>query len=91
VILTTGEGAVPAVGQVEVRVAAAVPGDAGGDGDQVGPDGGAFGLGVAGGGEDAGHAGQVVRDGGQDEPGGVRGEDALADMRSPGCGGPGRW
>jgi hypothetical protein len=62
---------VPFFGQVDGDVAAAVAGDAGGDGDQAGADGGAAGPGVEGGCEYAGGAGQVGGDGGQGEPGGV--------------------
>src|SRR5215467_10899077 len=56
--------AVPALGQVQGEVAAAVPGDAGGDVDQVAADGRAARSGVSPGGEGAGGAGEVVRDGG---------------------------
>jgi hypothetical protein len=61
---------------VHGEVPAAVPGDAGGDVDQVGPDRDAACPGMAGGGEGAGGAGQVVRDRCQGEPGGVGGEPA---------------
>ena len=67
---------VPAVGQVQGDVAAAVAGDAGGDVDEVGPDGGAAGFGVAEAGQRPGGAQQVVADRGACEPGGVGGERA---------------
>jgi len=57
-------------------VAAAVAGGAGGDVDQVTPDGGAAGPGVEAGGQAPGGADQVAGDGGQREPGGVGGEPA---------------
>ena len=66
--------AVPAFGQVQGETAAAVAGGAGGDGDEVAADGGGAGPGVAAAGQGAGGAGQVVRDGGDGEPGGVGGE-----------------
>jgi len=62
---------VPAFGQVESEQAAAGPGGAGGDGDQVAADGGRAGPGVAAAGQGAGGAEQVVGDGGDGEPGGV--------------------
>jgi hypothetical protein len=65
---------VPAFGQVQGDVAAAVAGDAGGDGDQLAADGRAAGFGVEGAGQAAGGAGQVVADGGQGQPRGVRRE-----------------
>ena len=46
--------AVPAIGQVEREVASAVPGGAGGDGDQVAADGGAARFGVVAAGQGAG-------------------------------------
>ena len=52
-------------------MAAAVAGDAGGDGDQLAADGRAAGSGVERPGQRAGGAGQVVADGGQGEPGGI--------------------
>ena len=68
--------AVPVFGQVQDQVAAAVAGGAGGDVDQVTPDGGAAGPGVEAGGQAPGGADQVAGDGGQREPGGVGGEPA---------------
>ena len=67
--------AVPAFGQVQGDVAAAVPGDAGGDVDQVAADGGAAGLGEGEAGQGSGGAQQVVRHGRDRQPGGVRGEE----------------
>jgi len=64
--------AVPALGQVQGELAAAVAGGAGGDGDQVAADGGRAGPGVAAAGQDAGGAQEVVGDGGDGQPGGVR-------------------
>ena len=49
-------------------------GGAGGDGDQVAADRGGAGPGVAAAGESAGGTEQVVRDGGDGQPGGVGGE-----------------
>ena len=57
--------AVPAFGQVQGEVAAAVAGGAGGDVDEVAADGGAAGFGVAEAGQGAGGAQQVVADGGE--------------------------
>jgi hypothetical protein len=65
---------VPALGQVEGEVAAAVAGGPAGDGDQVAADGGCAGLCVAAAGEGAGGPGQVVGDGGDGQPGGVGAE-----------------
>src|ERR1022692_987550 len=56
---------VPAAGQVQGEVGAAVPGDPGGEVDQAGPDGGAFGPGVAGGGPGAAGAGRGGGGGGR--------------------------
>ena len=70
--------AVPAFGQVQGEVAAAVPGGAGGDGDQVAADGRGPGLGEGQGRQGAGGAEEVVRHGRDRQPGRVRGED-------PGC------
>ena len=70
--------AVPALGQVQCDVAAAVPGGAGGDVDQVAADGGAAGLAVGQAGQRPGGAQQVVRDRGASQPGRVGRED-------PGC------
>ena len=53
--------AVPAFGQVEGEVAAAVPGDPGCNGDQVTADGGGPGLGEGQAGQGAGGAEQVGR------------------------------
>jgi hypothetical protein len=66
---------VPALGQVHGDVAVAVAGGAGGDVDEVGPDGGAAGFGVGEAGQRPGGAQQVVADRGQREPGGVGGEE----------------
>jgi len=66
--------AVPAVGQVQGELAAAVAGGPGGDGDQVAADRGGAGLRVAAAGQDAGSAQEVVREGGDGQPGGVGGE-----------------
>jgi hypothetical protein len=59
---------------VEGDAAAAVPGGAGGDGDQVAADGGAAGFGEGAAGEGPGGAQQVAGDGGDGQPGGVGGE-----------------
>jgi hypothetical protein len=67
--------AVVARGQVEDEVAAAVPGGACGEGDEVAADGGGAGLRVPAAGEGPGGAQQVVRHGRDDQPGGVRGEN----------------
>jgi transposase len=56
--------AVPAFGQMQGEVAAAVPGGAGGDGDQVTADGGGPGLREGQGRQGAGRTDQVVRHGG---------------------------
>jgi hypothetical protein len=66
--------AVPALGQVEGEVAAAVPGGAGGHGDQVAADGRGPGPGEVQGRQGAGGAQQVVRHGRDRQPRGVRGE-----------------
>jgi len=66
--------AVPGQRQVQGQVTASVPGQAGGDIDEVGADGGAAGPGVPRGGQGAGRAEQVVGDGCEGEPGGVGGE-----------------
>src|ERR1700722_14926381 len=66
--------AVPVLGQVEGEVPAAVPGGAGGDRDQVPADRHGAGLGVEQAGQGAGGAQQVVGDGRDGQPGGVRGE-----------------
>ena len=73
--------AVPAVGQVQRDVPAAVPGGAGGDVDQVAADGGAAGLGVGEAGQGAGGAQQVVRDRGERQPGRVGREAAGGQVR----------
>jgi hypothetical protein len=65
--------AVPALGQAKGDQAAAVAGGTGGDGDEVAADGGLAGPGVTAAGESAGGAQQVVRDGGDGEPGGAGG------------------
>jgi hypothetical protein len=65
---------VPAFGQVHGDVAAAVACDAGGDGDQLAADGRAAGFGEEGAGQAAGGAGQVMADGCQGQPRGVRRE-----------------
>jgi hypothetical protein len=62
---------VPAFGQVQRDVAAAVPGGAGGDGDQVAADGGAAGLAAGQAGQGSGGTQQVVADRGECQPGGV--------------------
>ena len=67
--------AVPAFGQVQGDVAAAVPGGAGGDVDQVTADRCAAGLAVGEAGQGSGGAQQVVGDGGAGQPGGVGWED----------------
>jgi hypothetical protein len=67
--------AVPAFGQVGGEVPAAVPGDPGGDVDEVAAQGGAAGFGVGEAGQGAGGAQQVVADRGAGEPGGVGGEE----------------
>ena len=61
----------PAPGQVQRDVAAAVAGDARGDADQVAADGRAAGRCVEGSCESAGGAGQIAADGGAGDPGGV--------------------
>ena len=65
---------VPAFGQVQGEVAAAVAGGAGGDVDQVAADGGAAGLGAGEAGQGGGGAQQVAGDGGAGQPGGVGGK-----------------
>ena len=65
-----------AFGQVQDEIPAAVTGDAGAKGDQVSPDGGGARLRVPGPGADPRRPQQVVRHGGDDEPCGVRVEDA---------------
>src|SRR5262249_3313787 len=67
--------AVVADGQVEDEVPVAVAGGPRTEGDEVAADGGGAGLRVTAAGEGAGGAQQVVRDRGDDEPGGVRGEN----------------
>jgi hypothetical protein len=69
--------AVPAFGQVQGQAAPAVACGPGGDGDQVAADGGCADPGVAAAGEGAGGAEQVVREGGDGQPGGVGGERAI--------------
>jgi hypothetical protein len=78
--------AVPAFGQVQGEVAAAVPGDPGGNGDQVTVDGRGPGLGEGQAGQGAGGVEEVVRHGRDRQPRGVRGEH-------PGtaCEPAGRW
>ena len=61
-------------GQVQDQVPVAVAGGPGGHGDQVAADGGGARPGVAGPGAGSGGAQQVVRHGGEDEPGPVCGE-----------------
>jgi hypothetical protein len=68
--------AVPAFGEVQGEVAAAVPGGARGHADEVAADGGASGFGVGQAGQGAGGAQQVAADRGEGEPGGVGGEAA---------------
>jgi hypothetical protein len=63
--------AVPAFGQVEGEPVPAVAGGPGGDGDQVAADGGGPGLRVPAAGQGPGGAQEVLRDGGDGEPGGV--------------------
>jgi hypothetical protein len=63
--------AVPALGQVEGEVSPAVAGGAGGDGDQVAADGRCAGFRVQGAGQGARRADQVLRHGGDDQPGGI--------------------
>ena len=67
--------AVPAFGQVQGEVTVAVPGGAGGDGDQVAADGRGPGLRERQGRQGPGSAEQVVRHGRDRQPGRVRGED----------------
>ena len=62
-------------GRCKRDVAAAVPGGAGGDVDQVAAEGRAAGSGVGEAGQGSGGAQQVVRDGGAGQPGGVRWEE----------------
>jgi hypothetical protein len=66
--------AVPAFGQVQGNVAAAVPGGAGRDGDQVPADGRGPGLRERQAGQGGGGAQQVMGDGRDGQPGRVRGE-----------------
>ena len=66
--------AVPALGQVQGEATAAVPGGAGGDGDQVAADGRGPGLGEGQAGQGAGGAEQVVRHGCDRQPGRIRGK-----------------
>jgi hypothetical protein len=63
--------AVPALGQVQGEVAAAV---AGGDIDEVAAQGGSAGFGAGQAGQGPGGAQQVVRDGRERSPGRIRGE-----------------
>ena len=73
--------AVPAFGQVQREVAAAGPGGAGGDVDQVAAQRGAAGSGVGQAGQGAGGAQQVVRDGSAGRPGRIGGERARWHVR----------
>jgi len=66
--------AVPAFGQVQGEVAAAVAGGAGGDVDEVAAQGGAVGFGVGEAGQGAGGAQQVSADRGAGQPRGVGAE-----------------
>jgi hypothetical protein len=68
--------AVPAFGQVHGEVAAAVPGGARCDVDEVAAQGGAAGFGAGEAGQGAGGAQQVTGDGCERDPGGVRGKGA---------------
>jgi hypothetical protein len=68
--------AVPAFGQAEGEVAAAVAGGPRGNADQVAAQGGAAGFGVGEAGEASGGAQQVAAEGGERQPGGVGGERA---------------
>jgi hypothetical protein len=70
-----GEGVLvwPVGGQVEGDVAGS-PGDPGGHGDQLTAQGGGAGFGVKQAGQASGGAGEVVGDGGQRQPGRVRGK-----------------
>ena len=68
--------AVPAFGQVQRDVAAAGPGGAGGDVDQVAAQRGAAGPGVGEAGQGSGGAQQVVRDGGAGRPRRIGGKRA---------------
>jgi hypothetical protein len=76
--------AVPAVGEVDGEVAAAVPGGARGHVDEVTADGGAPGPGVGEAGRGTGGAEQVAADGGEGEPGRVGGEGAIWEMAQAG-------
>jgi hypothetical protein len=73
--------AVPACGQVEREVAAAVAGSPRGDIDEVAAQGGAAGLGVAAPGQGPGGAQQVAADRGERQPGRVGGERARRQVR----------
>ena len=66
--------AVPVLRQVQGQLAAAAAGEAGGDVDQVGADGGAAGPGVEPGGQAPGRAQQVAGDCGAGQPRGIRGK-----------------
>src|SRR5207244_12854002 len=66
--------AVPVLRQVQGQLAAAAAGEAGGDVDQVGADGGAAGPGVEPGGQAPGRAQQVAGDRGAGQPRGIRGK-----------------
>jgi hypothetical protein len=67
---------VPAFGQVQGEVAAAVAGGARGDVDEVAAQRGAAGLGAGEAGQGAGGAQQVATDGREGKPGRVRGKRA---------------
>jgi hypothetical protein len=66
--------AVPALGQVQGDVAAAVASDPGADADQLAADGQAARFGAGRAGQGGGGAGQVMADGSTGDPGGVGGE-----------------
>ncbi len=69
--------AVMAVGQVKCQVPAAVAGGPGGHGHEVAADGGGAGSRVRPTGAGPGGAQQVMGHRGEDQPGGIRGEDAV--------------
>jgi len=71
---------VMARGQVEDEVPATAPGGAGAGGDETAADRGGAGLRERAAGEGPGGAQQVMGHGGDDEPGGVRGEDARREV-----------
>jgi hypothetical protein len=67
----------PAFGQVHREATAAVAGGAGGDVDQVVPQGSAAGPGIGEAGQGPSGAQKVAADGGEREPGGIGGERAI--------------